>query len=64
MTPLLILIFITPAMGALIVAARAWAQTDAKTLSLASVVFMTLLAGLTCSVHFSISPAGCSRSPA
>jgi hypothetical protein len=33
---------------------HAWAPMQAKTLSLTSVVFMGLLAGLTCSVHFVI----------
>jgi len=45
---------IMPAMVALMVAVHAWAPTDAKTLSLASVVFMGLLAGVTSAVHFSI----------
>src|SRR5215203_7448655 len=48
-----VLIIITmPAMVALMVAVHAWAPMHAKTLSLTSVVFMGLLAGVTCSLHF------------
>jgi len=51
-----ILIIVTmPAMVALIVAVHAWAPTRVKTLSLVAVVFMGLLAGVTCSLHFLIS---------
>jgi hypothetical protein len=54
-TILEILIIITmPGMVALMVAVHAWAPTNAKTLSLTSVVFMGLLAGVTCSLHFVI----------
>jgi hypothetical protein len=49
-----LIICVMPAMVALMVAVHAWAPTDAKTLSLASVVFMGLLAGVTCAVHFAI----------
>jgi len=49
-----LIIAMMPAMVALMVAVHAWAPTRAKTLSLISVVFMGLLAGLTCSVHFVI----------
>src|SRR5215207_3596694 len=49
-----VLIIIMPAMVALMVAVHAWAPMHAKTLSLTSVVFMGLLAGVTCSVHFVI----------
>jgi Ca2+/Na+ antiporter len=45
---------VMPAMFALMATVHAWAPTDAKTLSLAFIVYMALLAGLTCSVHFSI----------
>jgi hypothetical protein len=41
-------------MVALMVAVHAWAPMHAKTLSLTSVVFMGLLAGVTCSLHFVI----------
>jgi hypothetical protein len=49
-----LIIAMMPAMVTLMVAVHAWAPTHAKTFSLISVVFMGLLAGLTCSVHFSI----------
>ena len=49
-----LIIAMMPAMVALMVAVHAWAPKRAKTLSLISVVFMGLLAGLTCSVHFVI----------
>jgi hypothetical protein len=47
-------IIMMPAMVALMVAVHAWAPTHAKTLSLTSLVFMGLLAGVTSIVHFSI----------
>lgn len=54
-TILEILIIITmPGMVALMVTVHAWAPTNAKALSLTSVVFMGLLAGVTCSLHFVI----------
>jgi hypothetical protein len=46
------IIVMMPAIVALMVAVHAWAPAHAKTLSLTSVVFMGLLAGVTCSVHF------------
>jgi hypothetical protein len=49
-----LIIIMMPAMVALMVAVHAWAPMHAKTLSLTSVVFMGLLARLTCSVHFVI----------
>jgi hypothetical protein len=49
-----LIISIMPAMVAIMVAVHAWAPMHAKTLSLTSVVFMGMLAGLTCSVHFVI----------
>ena len=47
-----LIIIMMPAMVALMVAVHAWAPMHAKTLSLTSLVFMGMLAGLTCSVHF------------
>jgi hypothetical protein len=47
-----LIITMMPAMVALMVAVHAWAPMHAKTLSLTSLVFMGMLAGLTCSVHF------------
>jgi hypothetical protein len=49
-----LIISIMPAMVALMVAVHAWAPMHAKTLSLTSLVFMGILAGLTCTVHFVI----------
>jgi len=43
-----------PAMVALIVAVHAWAPMQAKTLTLTSLVFMGLLAGVTSVVHFCV----------
>jgi hypothetical protein len=43
-----------PVMVALMVAVHAWAPSQAKTLSLTAVIFMALLAGVTCSLHFVI----------
>lgn len=48
------IILLMPAMVALMVTVHAWAPVHLKTLSLTSVVFMGLLAGLTCSLHFVI----------
>ena len=54
-TILEVLIIVTmPAMVALMVAVHAWAPLHAKTLTLTSLVFMGLLAGLTCIVHFCV----------
>src|SRR5215212_11656566 len=49
-----LIISIMPAMVALMVAVHAWAPTHAKTLSLTSLVFMGMLAGMTSIVHFCI----------
>jgi hypothetical protein len=49
-----LIITMMPAMVALMVAVHAWAPMRAKTLSLTSLVFMGLLAGVTCSLHFCI----------
>jgi hypothetical protein len=49
-----LIISMMPAMVALMVAVHAWAPMHARTLSLTSLVFMGLLAGLTCSLHFCI----------
>ena len=43
-----------PAMVTLMAAVHAWAPLHAKTLSLTALVFMSLLAGETCGVHFVI----------
>jgi hypothetical protein len=58
-----ILIIITmPVMIALMVALHAWASQETKAFSLMALVFMGLLAGLTCSLHFVILTV--SRQPA
>jgi hypothetical protein len=58
-----ILIIITvPVMIALMVALHAWASPETKAFSLMALVFMVLLAGLTCSLHFVILTV--SRQPA
>jgi hypothetical protein len=49
-----LIIVMMPVMIALMVAVHAWAPSRAKTLSLIAVVFMGLLAGVTCCVHFVI----------
>jgi hypothetical protein len=49
-----LIIVMMPAMVALMVAVHAWAPTHVKTLTLTSVVFMGLLAGVTSIVHFCI----------
>lgn len=50
----ILIIAMMPVMVALMVAVHAWAPSHAKTLSLIAVVFMALLAGVTCSLHFVI----------
>src|SRR5215212_6552450 len=54
----ILIITMMPAMVALMVAVHSWAPMHAKTLSLTSVVFMGLLAGVTCSLHFVILTLG------
>ena len=49
-----LIILMMPAMVALMVAVHAWAPTHAKPLTLTAVVFMGLLAGVTCVVHFCV----------
>jgi hypothetical protein len=49
-----LIIVMAPMMVALMVAVHAWAPSHAKALSLTAVVFMALLAGVTCSLHFVI----------
>jgi hypothetical protein len=49
-----LIITMMPAMVALMVTVHVWTPMHAKTLSLTSLVFMGMLAGLTCSVHFCI----------
>src|SRR5215217_2670502 len=49
-----LIISMMPAMVALMVVVHAWAPMHVKTLTLLSVIFMGLLAGLTSTVHFVI----------
>ena len=49
-----LIILMMPAMVGLMVAVHAWAPTHAKTLTLTAVVFIGLLAGVTCVVHFCV----------
>jgi hypothetical protein len=57
-----LIILLSPAMVALMVAVHAWSPIRTKTLSLSAVVFMALVAAVTCSVHFVILTV--SRQPA
>jgi hypothetical protein len=50
----ILIILMTPVMVALMVAVHAWSPPDSKTFSLMALVFMVLMAGLTCSLHFVI----------
>src|SRR4030095_9091635 len=50
----ILIILMMPFMVALMVAVHAWASPETKTFSLMALVFMGLLAGLTCSLHFVI----------
>ena len=58
----LLIIAIAPAMVAMMAAVHAWAPTTKKPLSLTAMAFMTVVAGITCSVHFVILTV--SRHPA
>jgi len=53
-----LIIVMMPAMVTLMVAVHAWAPVHAKALSLTAVVFMGLLAGVTCIVHFCVLTLG------
>lgn len=50
----ILIILMMPAVVALMVAVHAWAPARLKALSLVAVVFIGLLAGVTCSLHFVI----------
>jgi hypothetical protein len=54
----ILIILATPLMVALMVAIHAWGPAETKVFSLMALVFMSLLAGLTCSVHFVILTVG------
>lgn len=57
-----LIIAIAPAMVAMMAAVHAWAPSTKKPLSLTALAFMTVVAGITCSVHFLILTV--SRHPA
>jgi hypothetical protein len=48
----ILIILTTPMMVALMVAIHAWAAPETKSFSLMALVFMGLMSGLTCSLHF------------
>ncbi len=54
----ILIILMMPVMVTLMVAVHAWAPSHAKVLSLTAVVFMGMLAGVTCSLHFVILTVG------
>jgi hypothetical protein len=58
----ILIIVMMPAVVALMIAVHAWAPTQVRVLSLAGVVFMSLLAVVTCTLHFVILTL--SRNPA
>ncbi len=50
----ILILLLTPAMVALMVAVHAWAPIEMKALSLSAIIFMGLLAGVTSSLHIVI----------
>ncbi len=54
----ILILLTTPLMVALMVAVDAWAAAETKVFSRMALVFMSLLAGLTCSVHFMVLTLG------
>jgi hypothetical protein len=54
----ILIILLTPFLVALTVAVHAWAPTETRVFSLLAIVFMAMLAMLTCSVHFVILAVG------
>lgn len=54
----ILIILSMPMMVALMVAVHAWAPAEAKVFSLVALVFMSLMAGLTCGVHFVLLAVG------
>jgi hypothetical protein len=53
-----LIILMMPAMVTLMVAVHEWAPGRARPFTLTALIFMALLAGLTCSVHFAILAVG------
>lgn len=58
----ILILLLAPCMTALMVAIHAWAPRESKAFSLTALVFMGMVCGLTCSIHFLILTVG--RSPA
>lgn len=54
----ILIVLMMPLLVALMAAVHAWAGAEAKVFSLVSLVFMSLLAGLTCGVHFVLLSVG------
>lgn len=54
----ILIILMAPVMVALMVAVHAWAAPSTKIFSLMALIFMVLVAGLTCSLHFVILTLG------
>jgi hypothetical protein len=54
----ILIVLMMPLLVALMVAVNAWAPAEAKVFSLMALAFASLLAGLTCSVHFVILTVG------
>jgi hypothetical protein len=50
----ILIILMMPVMVAMMVAVHAWADPESKVFSLLAIVFMSIVAGLTCSLHFVI----------
>jgi hypothetical protein len=50
----ILIIAMMPAMVAVMVAVHAWAPAKVKSLSLIAVIFMSLVAALTCTLHFTV----------
>ena len=59
----ILIIVMMPALVALMVAVHAWASIAVKSLTLISVIFMGLLASVTCSLHFVYLAFGCIEVP-
>ena len=53
-----LIILLMPVMVALMVAVHAWAPAETRVFSVTALVFMGLLAGVTCSLHFVILTVG------
>ena len=60
----LLILLVGPLAVVLMVAVHAWAPPEAKAYSLTALVFMGLLCGLTCSIHFVILTVGRQIAPA